>query len=385
MDNILYNYLRGSKLYGLNTEKSDEDISGVYIQNINDILGLRNKYKEQMNVDGNDYVLYEVGRWIELLIKGNPNMIEGLFVPYSKMLVKPHECLEPIFKHRDNFLTKELAKILTQYAHSQISKARGLNKLIVTPIEEKKDVLDFCYTFYKQGTISIKDFLTVNFLHQRYCGLVNIPHMHDVYGLYYDFRRHYNEHKNTRGYLMGQMLFLKNLKTSYGTTDIESIKETRYRGIVSTNDESNEVRLSSVEKNIQPLCYMSFNKSGYSKFCVDYKKYQDWKKNRNPERYRINTDSKRNYDVKNISHCIRLLTMGEELIKGLGFRVDRSDIDRDFILSVKNGEWNYDDIMKIAEEKKLYIEQNIKSCSLPNKVDPEFFNDILVNIRKKFI
>jgi len=394
MQNIIYEYIRGSQLYGLATENSDLDKSGVFVQNINDILGLRQNYQEQMNVDGNDVVFYELGRWVELLIKGNPNMIEGVFVPKDKMLTKPHKILTPIFENGNKFLTKELAKILTQYAHSQIQKARGLNKAIVNPIEEKKDVLDFCYTFKEQGSIPIKDYLKQNSLYQEYCGLVNIPHMHDVYGLYYDFKKHYNEKFFEINTDEEEYILLKLINNSYRMACsflnleplnivINTINETNYRGIVG--DDSNEVRLSSVEKEILPICYMTYNKSGYSKFCVDYKNYQDWKKKRNPERFKINIESQRNYDVKNISHCIRLLTMGEELVNGKGFLIDRTDIDRDFILSVKKGEWDYDKIMKIAEEKKSYIEQNINTCSLPDQVDIDFFNDILIDMRKQFL
>ena len=409
MNDLIYEYIRGSHLYGLNIESSDEDRGGVYIQNIDEILGLRSNYNEQKTVNGNDIVFYELGRWIELLIKGNPNMIEGLFAPEKMQIIKPHKILEPIFANRDKFLTKELAKILTQYAHSQIQKARGLNKAIVNPIEERKDILDFCYTFKDQGSIPIKQWLQENGLFQEYCGLVNIAHCHDVYGVYYDFKKHWNELiskkedyttnplynlSNNRFFLlMEKSLPIKNIYDDKSVIldkekiDIQNITETHYRGIMKIKDteESNEVRLSSVEKDIKPLCYMTYNKTGYQKHCVDYKNYQEWKKNRNPERFRINTESQRHYDVKNISHCIRLLTMGEELIDGKGFLVDRTNIDRDFILSVKMGEWDYDKIMKIAEDKKKYIEENISTCNLPDVVDVDFFNSLLIDMRKQFL
>jgi hypothetical protein len=345
---LQYEYIRGSRLYGLETEKSDTDISGWYIMPQNYFLGINSSDYEFCLKEKNNISCYDIGKVGKMLVLSNPNVVESLFVPKDKMLIPPSKFIQSIFENKEMFLTKKLIHILMQYSTSQIMKARGLNKKIVNPMEdEEKDVLDFCYTFREQGSIPIKKWLQEIGIEQKKCGLVNIPHMHDIYGLYYN-------------------------------------PEKLYRGIVNEDGSSKEVRLSSVDKNEMPLCYMTFNQTGYSKYCVDYKSYKEWKENRNPERYKINIDSNRNYDVKNISHCIRLLTMGEELVNGKGFILDRRNIDRDFILSVKMGEWNYDDIMKICMEKRKYIEENAENCNLPEKVDEQTVNDMIVEIRKKY-
>ena len=58
---------------------------------------------------------------------------------------------------------------------------------------------------------------------------------------------------------------------------------------------------------------MSYNESGYTKHCVDYKNYQTWLKERNPIRFESNLNH--NYDAKNVSHMVRLIHMGLELHK----------------------------------------------------------------------
>jgi uncharacterized protein len=70
----LYLVIRGSHAYGTNIETSDMDFSGVYIQTIDNILG--NGYKEQINDDNNDIVLYEIKRFLELLASNNPTVLE---------------------------------------------------------------------------------------------------------------------------------------------------------------------------------------------------------------------------------------------------------------------------------------------------------------------
>ena len=153
-----------------------------------------------------------------------------------------------------------------------------------------------------------------------------------------------------------------------------------YRGIMGEDGESNELRLSSVEKGVNPICHMSYNATGYTKHCVDYKNYQTWVKERNPIRYESNLNH--NYDAKNVSHMVRLIHMGLELAKGEGFNVVRT-WDRDFILKVKNHGFEFDEIMAYVEEKTKEFNEAIKTSTLKENIDVNFVNDILIDIRKQ--
>ena len=72
-----------------------------------------------------------------------------------------------VIERRDQFISKEVVKALAGYAFNQIKKARGLGKKIVNPVTERKDVLDFCYTFKGQGSQPIKEFLAEHHLDIR--------------------------------------------------------------------------------------------------------------------------------------------------------------------------------------------------------------------------
>jgi len=75
--------------------------------------------------------------------------------------------------------------------------------------------------------------------------------------------------------------------------------------------------------------------------------------------------------------------MGEELVTGKGFNLDRREMgDRDFLLSIKHGEWDYDDIMKICNTKKEFIEKHISISNLPDKVEENMINDLLIEMRR---
>ena len=135
---LLYKYVRGSHLYGLETKDSDIDYGGLFFANKNDFLGLSFNYSPQVSDVKNDETWYEIGRFCELLLKSNSTILEALFVPEDKMVVKPNPIIMPLFENRDKFITKDCFKPFVSYAIEQIKKARGLNKKIVNPILEKK-------------------------------------------------------------------------------------------------------------------------------------------------------------------------------------------------------------------------------------------------------
>ena len=390
---IAYEYKRGSHMYHLNTETSDEDFGGVFFCPKKMLLGLRGRYEEQVSDSKSDVVFYEFGRWLELLLKSNPTVLEGLFAPKDCIVGEVHPAVRKILDNRELFLSKECFKTFYGYAVSQISKARGLNKKIVNPVTERKDILDFCYTFNDQGSLPIKKFLAENGLDQKYCGLVNIPNMSDgdssIYGVYYDFAAYFKFENIdwARDWYNGNSPYKKFFPSVSEQLSMQKRIEDKeffhYGGIVHPDEieKSNTVRLSSVPKGEKPICFMTYNKNGYMRHCRDYKDYKEWEKNRNPVRYESNLGH--NYDAKNVMHCMRLVRMAKELAQGKGFNVVRT-WDRDYLLDIRNHKFEYEDVMAQLEKEKLEMEEAIKSCTLPEKVDFDKVNDLLYDVRLKY-
>ena len=154
-----------------------------------------------------------------------------------------------------------------------------------------------------------------------------------------------------------------------------------YKGIINEKGTSNELRLSSVAKNEKPICYMTYNKNAFSSHCKDYKEYKEWEKNRNPVRYQQNKGKL--FDRKNVAHAVRLMHMGIEVAQGEGIKVDRTNIDRDFIMNIRNGNTSYEEIISYLENKRDEMERVMKTSKLPEKIDSEKLNNLLIKIRKK--
>ena len=154
-----------------------------------------------------------------------------------------------------------------------------------------------------------------------------------------------------------------------------------YSGMAGEN--SNELRLSSVSKGERPICYVSYNKDGYTKHCIAYKEYKDWEKHRNPRRYESNLN--KNYDSKNMYHCFRLMRMGKEIANGDGLILNREEAgDRDLIMDIRHHKFEYDEIMALVTKEEEELNTAIAKSTLPDKIDFGLVNDILIGIRKKF-
>lgn len=338
---LLFECVSGSKAYGLDTPQSDTDLKGVFYLPKTRFYGL--DYVAQVSNETNDEVYYELGRFVELLSKNNPNLLEMLATPQEHIVYK-HPLMHKLAL--ELFLSKLCKDSFAGYAVSQIRKARGYKKKIVNPMErERKSVLDFCYILSGYSSLAVKEWLTANSYSEAQCGLSSIPHSKALYALFYDASS-----------LLG------------------------YKGI-ATHPLANEVSLSSIPKGEREVAYLSFNVEAYSMYCKEYKEYWDWVEQRNDNRYRNNLEHGKNYDSKNMMHTIRLLQVAEELFRDGRLNVARAN--REQLLSIKRGEMEYDQLLVMADCLIERIEHWATSSSLQEEPNMEQITRILVEMREE--
>lgn len=409
---LLYKYIRGSQAYGTNTPESDQDEGGIFIAPQEWVDGLGFDYAEEISDEKHDTVWWELGKFLRLLCTSNPTVLEALFVPEDKVLYE-HPIMTEIKKNRDMFVTKASFKPFGGYATSQIAKAQGQNKKIHWDIQEmtRKTPLDFCYTFRKQGSQNIQNWLAERGLEQRNCGLVNVPNMRDTYGVYYDFGQHmvFNNidvdyFRNPKNYNDPFIAFVFDtfIIDNFNRIDDEEYDVDMYNlyyqlrtpkgghcGIVSEDGDSNQVRFTSVQKDDMPICYMTYNQNGYETHCKKYREYIEWKEHRNKARYENNLeglekDKEKFYDAKNMMHCFRLLSMCIEVAEGKGILIDRRNIDREFLMDVRNRKYTYDELMGKLLELKARMDKAIEESTIRENIDIEFVNNLLLDCRRYF-
>jgi len=372
----LYLVVRGSHAYGTNVPTSDTDYAGVFIQSEDDILGL--KYKEQVNDDSNDTVIYELRRFLGLLGTNNPTVLELLNTPEDCVIYKD-PVFDLILENREKFITKLCANSFGGYAKQQISKAKGQNKKQNWEKDKvtRKDVLDFVYVIEGEKSIPWKVWNNDKY-EKKFIGVVNVPNARDIYAVYYD----------TDAYLCFSESVSEETRNVYKNIrkELGLAMGFGYKGLVKTGEginsaESNQLRLSSIPKGETPICNITYNKDGYSQHCKDYNSYQEWLENKNDARWVDVKSHGQKIDGKNMMHCKRLMGMAREIAEGKGIIVRRPDAE--YLISIRKGEVDLQTLIDDVENEIKEIDRLFNESGLPDNVDMEFIHNLIVKIRKQ--
>jgi hypothetical protein len=284
--------------------------------------------------------------------------------------------------HKADFITKGCKNSFAGYAVQQIQKAKGLNKKQNWEKDKvtRKDVLDFVYVIQGEKSIPWKVWNENNVRYdEKFCGVTNVPNARDVYAVFFDTDANncFNERipedlrekakawRIEEGYPMG-----------FG-----------YKGLVKTGEgqnvaESNQLRLSSIPKGQTPICNIIYNKDSYSTHCKDYKEYEEWLANRNEQRYVDTQAHGQKIDGKNMMHCMRLIRMSKEIGRGEGIQVRRPDSKE--LLAIRRGEVDLDALIDTAEAEIKEMDKIFEESDLPNNIDSELVNELLIKIRREF-
>jgi predicted nucleotidyltransferase len=375
----LYLVVRGSHAYGTNLPTSDTDYAGVFVQSMDSILGM--SYIEQVNDDKNDTVIYELRRFLELLAKNNPTILELLNTPEDCVIYKD-PAFDVIFENRDKFLTKVCSQSFGGYAVAQIKKAKGQDKKQNWEKDKvtRKEVLDFVYVIDGDKSMPWKDYNISNGVKtfdEKFIGVVNVPHARDTYALFYDIEAH-----NCFSELVSEEMRedFKNLRK-----EMDLPMGLGFKGLVKVDEgqnagESNALRLSSIPKGMKPICNIIYNKDSYTQHCKDYKSYQTWLEERNEQRWIDVKSHEQKIDGKNMMHCRRLMDMAREIAEGKGIVVRRPNAQE--LIDIRQGKVDLQSLIDHVESEIKAVDDLYKNSTLPDSVDIKLVESILINTRK---
>jgi predicted nucleotidyltransferase len=337
-DLLLFETVSGSRSFGTEHAASDWDLRGVFVAPTSFLTSLETL--EQVSDEKSDEVYYEVGRFVSLLFGNNPNLIELLF--------SPGECVR--FQHPsfslirpEDFLSGLCRQTFGNYAMGQIRKARGLNKKMVNPEpRERKHLRDFCYVLQGQGSVPLTSWLKEKGISERDCSLVSVPHSPGVYAVFLD---------------------------------------PKGRGLFSRKDASSVV-CSSVAREAEPVAWMNCHVDAFKAHCRAHREYWHWVEMRNEKRYRNNSEHGKGYDAKNLMHTLRLLDEAIEIAREGRIILPRPNTA--WLKRVKSGEFQYDELLAMADERHEEMIEAFEKSSLPAKPCRRKANEVLLEVRAAF-
>lgn len=389
---LLYECVVGSQSYGTALPTSDVDKKFIYIETLDNILTGNDTC--QLSIT-DDYVGYELGRYLELLAKQNPNIIELLhadeqFVEFCHPMFR-----ELVVNRRDLFLSNKVAFSFGSYAKTQIDKAQGTNKKFMNPMDgPRKSLFEFAWIPYKNGSMSLKQYMEDMYIPAEWIGLSGIDHMKYTYHMFLDpsyksvmneCREYAKKHRPLwKKFLMinfsnkEKLRYVRNFKAR--VDEVKQACVSIFNGPVDIDGV--QPKMSSIPKNLKPVTVVQFNLDGFQKYCDDYKEYHEWLKNRNMQRFVENASNENNFDRKNMMHCHRLLDMCIEILSGQGVNVLRPN--REELLSIRLGENTYQTLVDAANVKMEKITELHKTSTLQDTCDPSLVATISLEMRKSF-
>jgi predicted nucleotidyltransferase len=293
-------------------------------------------------LQGNDFVLYELRKYLSLLVNANPNIQEMLWLDRYEYL---HPSANLLIENREKFLTKQVKGSYIGYANAQLKKVETHRKWLLNPPQKKPEPIDFGFSdLYKPLSLSeLNAFFYFLWLVVRDC---------------IEYLQPAEELRN---------LLLE--KIDYKQVFLD------HRFPEEAHRQMQEYTLASSD-----FMKLTFASRQYLAARREWDSYQSWHKHRNSKRREM--EAKCGFDAKHASHALRLLYTGKEIIKTKTLIVDRRQAgDAEYLLAVKKGNVAYEEVM--AECDRIYNE--IESISdrdidLPDRVDEDFLNNLCIQL-----
>ena len=338
---LIFRAIVGSHLYGTNSPDSDIDERGVFIPSEKYFYGFLYR-TEQFEDKNNDTVYFELRKFMQLAMDNNPNIIELLFIPKNKWLQDSDEWLQ-IYKNKNLFISKKVKHTFSGYAHMQFNKIKLHRKWLLNPPKKKPAREDF-------GLSPFRSDLTKDQI-----GAFNV--------------------------LLA--LKLENLKEFHPLKEqLEQMEETHnFKQLCKQFVQININAIQSMIPISKQFIDILQKENAYAQAQRYYNQYENWKKNRNPVRAKM--ENEYGFDLKHALHLCRLVLEGEELLTTGTITFPAPNAK--FLLDIKNGVYTYDEISKILENSDQKFDDLYEKTSLPNSPDRVKIDELCRKIVKQFL
>ena len=351
--NTIYMMMRGSQAYGTNTPESDIDLGGICMPSKDMFFGIDKFEQDDTWVDENgeksDKVIYAFGKAIDLMAENNPNMLDFLCAP-ERCVLQTSPQWEKVKDAQDLFISRETKKSFLGYALAQLGRIQTHRQYLLNPVK-------------KPSRTNYELPLTPIFPETQYESIVKLASEFVPEDQHDQFYSEMAYMLDTEG------AFIVKKFTSIGdyqmAIEFFKVRQEQFlrmmasiKGIYLADEYKDMARLE--------LKYISDMKN--------YKRYQQWDKTRNEKRKAL--ERKCGFDSKHGSHLLRLTRMAAEIMEGKGIRVDRTGIDAEELLDIRQGNQSFDEVMKKADEARERAENAYLTSTLPLKPDYDKINDL---------
>lgn len=339
-DNTIFLTVHGSHSYGLATPTSDIDIRGMTIPPSEYFFGFNKTFDNLIASDPYDMQVFNVVKFFALTSQGNPNTLELIFTEEEDHILVT-KLGRLLLDNRDKFLSRNLKERYIGYAKAQAHRIKNHKRWIDSPMTPPPSREEFGLP--PKMTINKDQYLTVKALFEKQIDQWTC-----------DFEPFSEPQKI---YLQG--------KVSDILTEMSILSDNKWE-LAARN-------LGASENFI----YMLQREKVYQNLVDDYQNYLTWKKNRNPERAKL--EAKIGYDAKHATQLIRLLLVGKEVLLTSKLRVKRLE-DREELMEIKNCHWPYQKVIDRADQIEAEVKAAYFQSPLPIKPDIKALDELCIRL-----
>jgi hypothetical protein len=351
-DNLIFLTVVGSQSYGLSTPESDTDYKGIAIPPKSYLTSFMDNFEQAEFKNPNpDCTIFNLLKWLNLACQNNPSVIEILWTD-PEFYVITSKYWDRILENRDKILSKNVRWRFGGYAFSQLKKMKRHYRYLTNPRKEPPT----------RKAFGLPDQCKLP-KNQLDAALSMIQKKLDDWSF------------NLSGLEDSQKLELKDTITDIMVEIVGASlffqKEDLWKAAaINLGFETNFIELIQKEKE-------------YKQLHEDWKHYQNWKANRNTKRAEL--EAKVGYDAKDACALVCISRMAKEILETGKVIVKRTE-DREELLSIKRGEWSYEEVVDYAEKSNLELDELYKTTfKLPNEPDRKFFNNLCSEIVEEYL
>lgn len=401
---IILEYVRGSQLYGTATPESDIDIGGIFVVPKEEWLSMVHPPNEISDTKG-DTTFYELKRYLELASTCNPSIIEAMYVP-NDCVIQSRSPMGMLIMNRHIFMTKKALHSFSGYAFQQIKRASGQNKKVnsVDKLVNNNGISKIRALVFN-GMLhptAVDSQFNSNFLKYILKTGEKVPTFRggvhngeffsdpEVRCMMKPRREQYFwcvpddvksipwfwHHEDGRWANLSLDTYMpfrpKKLEYLQGY-DISAVEHMHglYRlyknggGIEFDNDEPSCTSIPQDREWKDYIGVVYYNEDGYKKDCAEWESFWEWMGNRNEERWNTDWQKSAKYDTKNMMHTVRLLLSAENIAKKGEPLIRFEGIELAFLKKIRAGDYEYDWILKYAQDKEAELKELFEKSDLP--------------------
>lgn len=345
----IYITRHGSHAYGTNIPSSDLDLRGIAIPPAPYYLGFTHTF-EQVSQHEPDLTIFELTKFFKLAADCNPNALEILFTdPSDHLLVRPP--MQTLFLHKETFLSQKAKHTFSGYAMSQLKRINLHYRWLKNPPTAAPTREEFGLP---PRTVIPAD--------QLVAAAASIKKRLDEWN-WHDLE----EVDPSVRQAIKDEFFRRLAEITHWKDDVVEEK-TWLSAARSIGFSDNFIELLDKERR-------------YNSKLREWQHYNDWKTTRNPARAEL--EAKFGYDTKHAMHLVRLMRMCREILEGKGVRVRRPDAEE--LLKIREGIWDYFDLVTWAEAQDKELTELVQSSPLPKQPDRKLLDRLCVGMVGEFI